>query len=93
MHKEHSAYRENYLAFTTWLASIKERLDSLQDITSRPELMAEKHDELQALMVEKDQGQVKLTAAIESGDKLYPDTATPGREKIRQQLRTAQVGH
>ena len=40
-------------------------------------------------MAEKDAGFQRLNAAVEQGDKLYPDTATAGREKIRQQLRTA----
>ena len=41
------------------------------------------------LVAEKDQGLQKLNTAIENGEKLYPDTAAPGREKIRQQLRLA----
>lgn len=30
----------------------------------------------------------KLTAAVESGEKLYPNTAADGREVVRQELRT-----
>ena len=43
----------------------------------------------QALLAAKNRGLDKLNAAIEEGEKLYPDTAPPGRDKIRQQLRTA----
>ena len=41
------------------------------------------------LVAEKDTGLQKLNTAIENGEKLYPDTSAPGREKIRQQLRLA----
>ena len=44
---------------------------------------------LQALLAVKNRGLDKLNSAIEEGEKLYPDTAPPGRDKIRQQLRTA----
>lgn len=41
------------------------------------------------LLAEKDQGLQKLNSMIEAGERLYPDTAATGREKIRQELRTA----
>ncbi len=43
----------------------------------------------QVLVVEKEQGLQKLNATVEQGEKLYPDTAAPGRDQIRQQLRVA----
>jgi len=39
------------------------------------------------LIAERDSGFAKLNAAIEAGEKLYPNTATDGREKVRQELR------
>ena len=44
---------------------------------------------LQAVLAEKENGLQKLNAAVEAGEKLYPDTASAGRELIRQQLREA----
>ena len=41
------------------------------------------------LSEEKDNELGKLNALVESGEKLYPDTAKSGRENIRQQLRIA----
>lgn len=41
----------------------------------------------QELISERDTGFAKLNQAIEAGEKLYPNTATDGREKIRQELR------
>lgn len=43
----------------------------------------------QMLFSEKEHGHQKLNAAIESGEKLYPDTAAAGREKVRAELRVA----
>lgn len=44
---------------------------------------------LQSLFAEKDQGLKMLNKTVESGEKLFPDTAVSGREKIRQELRNA----
>ena len=41
------------------------------------------------MTADRDVGLAKLNTAIEAGEKLYPDTASAGRERIRQQLRTA----
>ena len=43
----------------------------------------------QVLLADREVGLGKLNTAIEAGEKLYPDTASAGRERIRQQLRTA----
>ena len=40
-------------------------------------------------MAEKTAGEEKLSNVLEMGEKLYPDTASTGRDKIRNQLRTA----
>lgn len=42
---------------------------------------------LQALLANKDQGLATFNSALESGEKLYPNTAHEGRERIRQDLR------
>ena len=42
---------------------------------------------LQELISERDSGFAKLNQVVEAGEKLYPNTATDGREKVRQDLR------
>ena len=42
---------------------------------------------LKELISERDSGFAKLNQVIEAGEKLYPNTATEGREKVRQELR------
>lgn len=39
-------------------------------------------------MATKDQGLAKFNQALESGEKLYPNTSNEGREGIRRELRT-----
>lgn len=43
----------------------------------------------QTLIADRDIGMSKLNMSIEAGEQLYPDTASAGRERIRQQLRIA----
>lgn len=43
----------------------------------------------QMLLAEKEHGLQRLNSASEAGEKLYPDTAAAGREKVRQSLRSA----
>ena len=38
-------------------------------------------------MKEKEGGLQKLNSAVEAGERLYPDTSSPGRESIRKDLR------
>jgi len=38
-------------------------------------------------LAEKEQGTAKIHYAVESGEKLYPSTASEGRDIIRQELR------
>ncbi len=42
---------------------------------------------LQELVAEKEHGNDKLIQAVDSGEKLYPNTAADGREMIRHELR------
>ena len=43
---------------------------------------------LQELLQDKQPGLAKLNLAVESGEKLYPNTAADGREVVRQEIRT-----
>ena len=43
---------------------------------------------VQDMMLTKEQGQSKFNRALESGEKLYPNTSTEGREMVHQELRS-----
>jgi nesprin-1 len=42
---------------------------------------------VQDLLAEKEQGFALFNAALESGEKLYPNTSNEGREEVRRELR------
>ncbi|XP_064624000.1 muscle-specific protein 300 kDa-like isoform X3 [Lineus longissimus] len=86
---DHIVYEDNYHVFVDWLSAAEEKLDDCADTSGDKEAIEEKKQVVQSLMLEKEHGLMKLNSAIETGEKLYPDTAAAGREKIRQELRTA----
>lgn len=43
----------------------------------------------QMMLAEKEHGLQRLNSCVEAGERLYPDTAAAGREKVRQTLRSA----
>ncbi|XP_074648980.1 muscle-specific protein 300 kDa-like isoform X3 [Tubulanus polymorphus] len=87
--QEHMQYETNHNDFVDWLTSAEEKLDDCADTTGDKEAIEEKQAVVQRLQAEKEIGLSKLNSAVEFGEKLYPDTASPGRDKIRQDLRTA----
>ncbi len=87
--EEHEKYRAGYTQLTAWLQDTKERVDAIGAATGTQEELKEKQASIEEIMEEKDAGFEQLAVAVEAGERLYPDTATTGRDKIRQQLRTA----
>ena len=86
---EHTVYREKYSEFTVWLANSKSKIDDIAELSTDKDTLQQGRESLQVLLGDKEEGIQRLNACIQYGEKLYPDTATSGREKIRQQLRTA----
>jgi nesprin-1 len=86
---DHINYEDNYHVFVDWLGAAEEKLDDCAETSGDKEAIEEKKQVVQSLMTEKEHGLMKLNSAIETGEKLYPDTAAAGREQIRQELRTA----
>ena len=87
--EEHQNYRQGYNELTSWLQSTKQRVDAVGAITGDQDELRLKQQQLQRILEDKDEGFEMLSTTVEQGEKLYPDTANIGRDKIRQQLRTA----
>ncbi|KAK3090120.1 hypothetical protein FSP39_009339 [Pinctada imbricata] len=87
--QDHQAYENRIGEFNTWLGQADDKLDNCQQPAADQETMEERRTMIQMLLAEKEHGLQKLNAAVESGEKLYPDTAATGREKVRQELRRA----
>lgn len=80
---DHEAFEEKFEENSKWLDNVEEALDEYLSETD-PE---KKNSQLQHLMSEREQAAHRLTSITTSGERLYPDTATNGREKLRQDLR------
>lgn len=84
--EDHRTYRDKHEETLNWLQPLEEQLAALRGSpsTANVESLAVK---LQALVSEREQISHRLTSLTAVGERLYPDTAAPGREIIRQQLR------
>ncbi|XP_012935204.2 nesprin-1-like, partial [Aplysia californica] len=87
--QEHHLYDNRMEDFKDWMALAGQRLDQCSQPVGDQESLEEKRAMIQMLFTEKEHGHQKLSAAVESGEKLYPDTASAGREKVRGELRMA----
>ena len=68
--------------FKSWMSLATQRLEQCGQTVGDQESLEEKRAMIQMLFTEKEHGHQKLGAAVESGEKLYPDTAAQGREKV-----------
>ncbi|XP_041353316.1 nesprin-1-like isoform X4 [Gigantopelta aegis] len=85
---EHNTYDNRLSEFNQWLHLANQRLETCQQPVGDQESVEEKRALIQILFSEKEHGLQKLNLTIEAGEKLYPDTAALGREKVRQDIRS-----
>jgi len=83
---DHRVYEDKFQETMAWLEPLEENLSALreEDSTNNMEV---KSNRLQVLLSEREQATHKLTSLTALGERLFPDTAAQGREKIRQELR------
>lgn len=80
---EHQEYDDKLEETAEWLDLLDTKLQFLLDVKQADE----KESALKYLLNEKEQASQRLATLSNLGERLYPDTATAGREKIRQDLR------
>lgn len=83
---DHRVYEDKLQEIIAWLGPLEENLLSLRKEDSTNNMEA-KSNRLQFLLSEREQATHKLTSVTALGERLFPDTAAQGREKIRQDLR------
>jgi nesprin-1 len=83
---DHRVYEEKLQEIIAWLRPLEENLSALREEDSASNMEA-KSNRLQVLLSEREQASHKLTNLTVLGERLFPDTAAQGREKIRQDLR------
>jgi len=83
---DHRVYEDKFQETIAWLEPLEENLSALREEDSSNS-MEVKSNRLQVLLSEREQATHKLTSLTALGERLFPDTAAQGREKIRQELR------
>ncbi|XP_071454862.1 muscle-specific protein 300 kDa-like [Hetaerina americana] len=88
--EDHRAYNQRLQETEAWLSPLEEQLsllkDGQEDGTAQQDAMG-LDTQLRTLLAERDQAPHKLEALNVAGKRLFPVTASQGREKIRQDLR------
>lgn len=86
MVENHRAYQDKLEETSSWLTPLEENLAMLQhgELANNIEAKASR---LQVLLSEREQAEHKLSNLTIIGERLFPDTAAVGREKIRKELR------
>ena len=86
--EDHRHYEEKFFETIAWITSLEDLLETL--LKSR-EQTSESGNPTQIgvhnLMAEKEQASHRLGSLTTAGERLYPETASAGREKIRQDLK------
>jgi len=82
---DHRVYRDRLNEIEAWLSPLEARLANLRGTVAAESAVAAA--ELQSLLAEREQAETKLAGLCSSGERLLSDTAAPGRERIRQQMR------
>ena len=83
---DHRIYEDKLQETIAWLVPLEEHLSALREEDSTNNMEA-KMNRLHILLSEREQASHKLTNLTSIGERLFPDTAAQGREKIRQDLR------
>lgn len=92
---DHQVYEEKFMETIAWIISLEDTLTTIlkscnsEEHNSAPasEAKANTKISVQALMSEKEQASHRLGSLTTAGERIFPETASNGREKIRQDLK------
>lgn len=81
---DHRHYEDKFYETVAWLTSLE---DTLETLLKSKDQSSGTSVGIQNLMAEKEQASHRLGSLTSAGERLFPDTASTGREKIRQDLK------
>lgn len=81
--EDHRLYEDKFMETIAWITMLEDTLDSLL----KPGREQLETNSIQNLMAEKEQASHRLGSLSSAGERLFPETASTGREKIRQDLK------
>uniref|UniRef100_A0A2A4K817 Calponin-homology (CH) domain-containing protein n=1 Tax=Heliothis virescens TaxID=7102 RepID=A0A2A4K817_HELVI len=83
---DHRKYAQLRSEFDAWLKPLEEQLSQM--VTKEDKLSIEsKGNKLQVFLMERENGEHKISILTTAGDKVLPETAANGRENIRAEIR------
>lgn len=81
---DHKAYSDKLKETEEWMKPLEDRLKKVLKDSN----LEAKSNKLDVLSSQREQAPHKLTTLSTMAEKLYPETSAPGREQIRNSLRT-----
>lgn len=84
---DHRLYEEKFFETIAWITSLEDILETLLKSRDQAETGTTTKIGVQNLMAEKEQASHRLGSLTSAGERLFPETASAGREKIRQDLK------
>lgn len=84
---DHENYLEKYKDSLEWIEAQQQGLEDCSELPSDNEMLDAKLDSMNTLTMSTDSGLGTFNSALESGERLYPNTSNEGRETIRRELR------
>ena len=88
---DHRLYEEKFFETIAWITSLEDILETLLKSRDQPESSGSTKIGVQNLMAEKEQASHRLGSLTSAGERLFPETASAGREKIRQDLKLLRI--
>lgn len=86
--EDHEGYLNKYKDSVEWIKAQQQELSECSDMPSDNEALEAKLATMQALTDDNEDGLGRFNSALESGERLYPNTSNEGREGIRRELRS-----
>ncbi|GAB6020485.1 hypothetical protein CHUAL_003173 [Chamberlinius hualienensis] len=88
--KDHENFDESYEDFVKWLEETENSLTKILELSGDAQTIKLKRSKLQELSDAKSSATAKLDAVVDLGERLYLQTASDGREAIRNKLQSLQ---
>ena len=84
---DHENYQDKYKGSLEWIEAQQRGLEDCSELPSDNEMLDAKLDTMNTMTMSTDSGLGTFNSALESGERLYPNTSNEGRENIRRELR------
>ncbi|KAK3089086.1 hypothetical protein FSP39_000625 [Pinctada imbricata] len=85
--EDHQDYNNRHKKCIDWLEAVSQELEECNNQPVDQETLQAKLETVEDLMNSKEEGLAQFSAALEAGERLFPNTSNDGREGIRKELR------